>query len=336
MMHHPPLKARDEKAGSSRWHNLKDGFRYLFDDQAVNTIEDWYNLVASQRHRESFREIAKSIQQTVPATQLPQDGSHSLQEHRAAHMMQLYGQSLSEMGKAKSRAWLLQADSAMIDKFRDVFTAIGKAFAVRTTTKEAYVQRPVTDPVNKDGNRRKIDWNSQGVADSVRSTTKNPMAGERLPLIGGARSSAGTSETGHPAAKDAHDGRPAKGESPVDFDAQCDNTFNTLHDRQRQNHLEGVYTVTADGCTVYQPKQRAGVDNTRERVVATFQRQNNWVSTTRGPHQEPWQCQPRSDHGRQTSGHCSRHCIPGSLCPHHQAQVDGPGLCASPRLSMSP
>jgi hypothetical protein len=267
MMHNPPLKARDEKAGSSRWHALKANFRYLFAEDCVQVVEDWYNLVAPQRHREAFREVAKGINQSEPAPDAPPE-SASLEGHRAAHMMQLYGQVLSPGGRARARTWLLTAEAQLIDKFRDVFTAISKALAVRTTTKEAFVQRPVCDPPPKDRNRRKIDWNSQAVGNKIRQTTMDPMAGDRLPMIGAPRLSSAKQE--------------ADAEPSPDLDSQCNDTFNKLHDRQRQNTLEGVYTMTADGCTVYQPKPRVGLDNTRERIITGLGNQtSSWKSTTR-------------------------------------------------------
>jgi len=274
MLHNPPLKALDEKAGSSRWHSLKDTFRYLFAADHVPVVEDWYNLVAPQRHREAFREVAKGIHQAEPASDLPQDGQATLEAHRAAHMMQLYGHVMSAAGKAKARSWLLHAEAPLIDKFRDVFTAIGKSLAVQTTTKEAYVQRQIAEAVNKDRNRRKIDWNHTGAAEQVRQTTHNPMAGQRLPQIpaGTRRSSANADDDADTAAR----------RSP-NLDTKCDSTFQHMHDRQRQNTLEGVYTVDAGGCTVYQPKPRGtGKVVTAERVINTLgNHSSSWKSTTR-------------------------------------------------------
>ena len=273
MLHNVPLKAKDEKAGSSKWHGLKDQFRFLFRPQDVPMIEDWYNLVAPQRHRETFRAIMKGIRSAAEAPAIPPGGAVGLEEHRAAHMMQLYGQIFSASGQMRARTWLLASPANEVDRFRDVFTAIGKSLGMQSTTKEAFVQRPVADPIAKSNNRRKIDWNSEKAAEKMRNAP-NPMAGERLPAIGSAgaskRGSRGGAEPVEPVA--AEQG----------FDAQCDDTFKKLHDKQRQSTLEGVYSVDEAGATIYQPKPKVALDKTRERIISTIGNQpSSWKSTTR-------------------------------------------------------
>uniref|UniRef100_A0A7S1PKV9 Uncharacterized protein n=1 Tax=Neobodo designis TaxID=312471 RepID=A0A7S1PKV9_NEODS len=280
MLHNVPLKAKDEKAGSSKWHNLKEQFRFLFRPADVPVIEDWYNLVAPQRHRETFRAIMKAIRSAPEAEPIPADGSVALEQHRAAHMMQLYGKVFSEQGQARARSWLLTGTAAEVDRFRDVFTAISKSLAVQTTTKEAFVQRPVADPIAKTNNRRKIDWNSDKAAEQMRNH-HNPMAGERLPTIPPAGKSGGNSQRGSRGGSRGMDSAPKAADEPA-FEERCDDTFRKLHDKQRQSTLEGVYTVTEDGATVYQPKPRVPLDKTRERIVSTIGNQpSSWKSTTR-------------------------------------------------------
>lgn len=270
MFHHPPIVAKEEHM-STKWHSLKGRFRYMFEASAVEAIENWYNTIAPQRHREAFREVAKGIHtldaRDVPATVDP------LVEHRAKHMIVLYGALLSSAGAAQTKQWLIAPTTSpdQLDKFRDVFSAVQKMLATQTTTKEAFVKRPVADPRKTDKNRKRIDWTSGNAAEKVRQSYGNPMGGEKpaqLQLSALAKKNAEGS---------------SKARSEASFEEECEETFDKLHAKQRQNDLEGVYEVNADGCTVYRPKARAVTGVTGERVVATFGNPSaaSWRSTTR-------------------------------------------------------
>jgi hypothetical protein len=133
MLTRPALLKPEQEKNSTKWHSIKDNFRYLFSPQFFQNIELWYNTVAPVRHRESFRFVIKAIHQQK-ATPIVNE----TQQSRTAHMIDLYGMILSNQGREKARSWISAADDSNLERFRDVFTAVQATFQLTSTMKSSY------------------------------------------------------------------------------------------------------------------------------------------------------------------------------------------------------
>lgn len=271
---------------STKWHNLKARFRPLFGEKNVAIVEEWYNTIAPHKHREAFREIAKGILhhdvEAVPG-ELIAEGS--LNRHRARHLILVYGSAFAPSQQERLISWLSTTSATNIDKFRDTMTSIQSIMTKCSVTKEAFVERPNSDPIVRDRFRKKIDWNDVDAKEKlIKAGYKgNPMdtnhpGDAQLPSIPGRASMKGM-KIGVPSAK-----KP----STADPMPSVTDTAKNRNDKECRT-LEGVYSVQQDGCTVYSAKKRgaAALTNaqasTRERIVATFGNPSavGWQSTTR-------------------------------------------------------
>ena len=163
---------------STKWHNLKKRFRFLFNDSShqrsknncpssqqqpycdhtISFIEDWYNCVAPQQHQEGLRRVCKSIlkfhQQNTAFVAADKDNGHEY--FKAQSLLSLYGVLFAEAVHGSVLGWLqeqllkerrqksLQQSNSriehddLIETFRTVFTSIMQKIPRVSVTRATY------------------------------------------------------------------------------------------------------------------------------------------------------------------------------------------------------
>jgi hypothetical protein len=265
MLQVKPKKAPVEKP-TTKWHSLKGPFRYLFRADRIAMIETWYNTIAPERQREMFREVAKGIHThaTLPVN-VTADGEKSIGDHRAQHIVGLYGAMLNGGATDRVRSWLRESPRPLVDKFCDVFSAVAASLGAVSQTKRDFPEKPMEHNLDRARFRVKIDWDHSGAAEHMRSHDNNPMDthSHNLPAIDAGRKRGMTREQ-----------------------RKMQDEINVGPVVKRDHPGEGVdaYVVAEDGSTTYCPKRRhRDIDKSTAHVVATFGANTavSWRSTTR-------------------------------------------------------
>jgi hypothetical protein len=267
------LEAVVEKQ-STKWHSVKDRFRGLFDPQHIPNVERWYNTIASGAHRTSFRNISKAIflHQSVDVT------ADEFKKCQSDSFVRHYGAVLSAEGRRKMASWAVnEADSNLVEKMRDVFSAIqATTFEPETTMKKAFIYRELPDIMPKTYHRQKIDWSSSKTAEMIQKTKVNPMDSAKV-------STAAQSSTK----------RVTKPKSQFDGVNMLDSlglkTEQEIEElrKNRSNVAHGSYKVdSATGCSMYNAVGSAvgerAFASSRTRIIPTsFGGSGDWISTNR-------------------------------------------------------
>ena len=173
----PKLVAKVE-VPSTKWHSIRERFRYIFNSNCIDNVERWYSTMAGKEKRDGLRECMRAIHEFKGA--LP--AKDSLPFHKATHFADLYGAVLSQEGKKKVAAWVASPETSesLIDMFRTCFSAIQvSTFSAISVTKETFIPKTKVDEPAVWG-RKKIDWQSDKVAHMIQENTVNPMAGRDM------------------------------------------------------------------------------------------------------------------------------------------------------------
>ena len=248
MLTRPALLKPEPEKNSTKWHSIKNNFRYLFVPQYFQNIELWYNTIAPIRHRESFRTVIKGIHHQQPTTLVDE-----AQQSRTAHMIELYGKVLSKEGREKARAWIVGSDPTNLERFRDVFTAVQATFQAQSTMKAAF----------------------EPSISEVKPARQLPV----LPFIP-AHQPADTTKQRQTKPKSQFDGFDANAALGL-----ADGEASLIELKASKIGItNGTYTVDEHGCSVF----KACAGNTAEgksqsfRVVPSFGRRGgDWMSTSR-------------------------------------------------------
>lgn len=263
-----------EDQPTSKWHHIRDKFKYLFLPRFHEDIETWYNKTAPKRHRDSFREVVKAIH-----LHQPHAITDSFAQHKAQHFASLYGVVMTEAGKIKTASWIAEQNDEVANKFRDAFTAIITILTVASTTKDSFSQRAVPEELPpKMFNRKKIDWESSKTADMVRQSALNPMAGKRV------SSGDNVPKKRFVKPKNQFD---LCGKSPLASLGMSGEGMDEL--RVKRKNFDQEETFKHDdgtGCSVYKTRQACRATTMSEsanRIIVTSlaKSASGWVSTTR-------------------------------------------------------
>ena len=269
----PKLVAKVEQP-STKWHHVKDRFRFIFDPSRIENVERWYSNMAGKEKRDGFRECMRSIHDFGGALPL----KDSLQYHKATHFAELYGAVLSSAGKLKVSAWVASSDTpeALIDIFRTCFSAIQvSTFSSVSVTKDSFVQK-----TNADGpalwGRKKIDWQSEKVAHHIQACAINPMAGRDLIKV------------------EAKAKRFTKPKSQFDGDIvmkslglQGENSLELLQKkREDARNAREVFIDEETGCKTFKKLQRGqniAAKSSENRIIAPFMSNGaaSWKTTSK-------------------------------------------------------
>lgn len=269
-MHHERLEVQDEKP-NTKWHNVKDRFRSMFNKEHIDIVERWYNTIAPKKHRDSFREIVKVIY-----AHEPQKIADPVAAHKAESMMRLYSKVLSGPARVKAQSWVAVATPEQLERFRDIFTAIQTLLQPVSRLKETYTGRTLPDLLPHNHNRRKIDWSSTKTADLVRSAAENPMDTEHV-----------VTEATSPTKRFRKPLKQFDAESVMKSLGITDDQLEELRRQRRDDEQVANYVVDPQtGMSMYRSKtatKAATQSNTKSRVVATFSADTatSWLSTTR-------------------------------------------------------
>jgi hypothetical protein len=261
---------------SSKWHGMKDRFKYLFAPKHHHDIETWYNHVALHRQRDMFREVVKALHLHEPQPKNP-----SVETHRAAHMLTLYGVLFTEKGREKALSWLSTGTSKQLEIFREVFSAAQAVLQPVSVTKEQFVYRDPGESVDKTAHRKKIDWESSKTAEFVRTHHNNPMdTHSHLP----------SDEKGKPQRQSKFvDRGTAAAQSIMKLLKVSAEDLERLK-KERSTELDNFYAVEPDGSTVFRTKAARGSrENHSSRVINTFTGNSatDWRTTNREQHGNP-------------------------------------------------
>lgn len=260
----PPEPQKEEPP--TKWHTIKQQFRYLIQDRHLSTVETWYNTHAPRRDRDSFREIIKEIQQHAP-----QPAMDPFQEHKARHMLMLYGEILSPAAREKAQSWVTVVGEEKLEKFRDIFSGIQSTFTPISNQKAAFVYRSPSEPETvHPWNRKKIDWNSQ----TVRLSGKDPMTGTQRPM------------TSTPMKRFTKPLKQFDGDSLLkSLGLEGDEGIERLKALREESRFLETQIVDQDtGCRMYRTKaaQKSSIlSNTANRVVPSVGARITWSTSTR-------------------------------------------------------
>lgn len=260
---------------STKWHNVKDKYLYLFRSDVIPNVERWYNTIAPSKHRDSFRLVMKGIHQVDESRTPSPSTANEMELCKANSVIRNYaGPILSNQGKEKVLRWILfvvKGSGAELDALRDVLTGVQSTFTVQSQTKAAFVYRELPDIAQKQANRQKIDWASSKAVEMVRANT----APDATPRAAGGQPSQGAAHR-----------IPVKKSAGFAPPPESDETIDKLKQKRLQHMQTDKYRVDPDtGCSTFvatssSPRRET---NSKSRVMATFQADNthDWISTTR-------------------------------------------------------
>lgn len=257
---------------STKWHSVHANFLYLFRKSYIRNIEMWYNQIAPHKQRDVFRNVVKSIHEHVP-----KPVTDELVLHRAQHIWHLYAEVLADDVKDKVISWVSTVDSAMLEQFREAFTAVQMTFMPASTIKRTFVPLPQSQsPVDRRNFRKKIDWLSSKTSETMRNTTHNPMDEKHVVVeqdTSKAKKKRFVIQTRQEAAAEA----------AFKLLGVTEGTLDSLKEK-RKGAIGETFSVNADGLTTYCSKQAKRQERSySNRVVSTFSETNasSWTTTTR-------------------------------------------------------
>lgn len=158
------VKAKPDRP-STKWHLMNEAYHPLFLPELYAHIEYWYNVGATGVQRDYFREICQEIYKQdgeKPDPVFPLAYTQLVRTEEATLMLKNFGETLTELGKKKSRVWILyESNSRRRDIFRDVFAGCQTTLKRLSTMKADYTP-PSTDYSDMDRIHfhRNVDWTS--------------------------------------------------------------------------------------------------------------------------------------------------------------------------------